>query len=265
MLIFAVTNQKGGSGKTTTAVNLGAALGERGKRVLLVDLDSQASASSWLGVNDAGKEILEVFTEGRDLLSLVRETAAPGVDLIAASSWLVGVEKAMAGEVGGETIFRKALAALPRGRWDFVLMDCPPSLGFLALSALVAAHEVLVPVETRVMALKGMADLVRTVERIQERLNPKLELSAVLACRVDSRTNLSGEVVDRLRSRFGKRVLKAMVRENVRLAEAPSFAQPITVYAPGSAGAEDYRAVAQELLGRISRKNGARKKSQRRS
>jgi len=260
MLTFAVTNQKGGSGKTTTAVNLAAAMGERGPRVLVIDLDSQASASSWLGADDAGKEILEVFTEGRDLLPLVRETGVKNVDLVPSSSWLVGVEKALAGEVGAETIFRRAIERLPRGRWDYILLDCPPSLGTLALSALVAAQHVLVPVETRVMALKGMADLVRTVERVQERLNPKLELSSVLACRVDSRTNLSGEVIERLRTRFGRRVLKAVVRENVRLAEAPSFSKPITEYAPTSPGAADYRAVAKELLGRMKGKTAPKRK-----
>lgn len=255
MRTVAVTNQKGGSGKTTTAVNLAAAIGERGKRVLVVDLDPQASASAWLGVRDGGKGLFEVLTDNGNLLDLVRKTDAEGVDLAPSSPWLMGVEKALAGEVGAETILRRRVGRLPGDRWDFVLFDCPPSLGLLAVSALVAAGEVLVPVEAHVMALAGLASLLQTVERVRDRLNPELAVSAILACRVDARTNLSKDVVDRLRERFGDLVLKAVVRENVRLAEAPSFGKPITAYDPRSAGAEDYREVAGEILKREKRRS----------
>lgn len=249
MRTLAVINQKGGSAKTTTVVNLAATLGELGRRVLVLDLDPQASASAWLGRMSAERGVLDVLTGNVHLADLVAPTDVVGVDVIPASAWLMGVEKALAGEVGSETLLRRALARLP-ATWDDVLIDCPPSLGFLGVAALVGADAVLVPVEARVMALAGLASLVQTVERVRERLNPKLEIAAILACRVDTRTNLARDVLAQLRERFGPLVLKAVVRENVRLAEAPSFHQPITVYAPASTGSADYRAVARELVRR---------------
>ncbi len=248
MRTLAVTNQKGGSGKTTTAVNLAAALGEKGQRVLVVDLDPQASASAWLGVkatDDRG--LFEVFTQNGNLADLVHETSVSGVELVPASAWLANVEKALAGEVGAEVLLREAVATLP-DRWDFVFVDCPPALGLLTVSALCAVQEVLVPVEASAMALAGLASLLKTVDRVRDRLNPGLSVSAVLVCRVDSRTNLSRDVVDHLRERFGDLVLRAVVRESVRLREAWSFAQPVTLYDPTGHRAEDYRAAAAELL-----------------
>jgi chromosome partitioning protein len=150
--------------------------------------------------------------------------------------------------LGAELLLRKAIRKLPGDRWDFLFIDCPPSLGLLTVSALAAVKEILIPVEAHVMALAGLVALLQTVEVVKDRLNPDLSVSAVLACRVDSRTNLSRDVVETLRERFGRLVLRTAVRENVKLAEAPSFAKPITLYDPRSAGAEDYRAVATELL-----------------
>jgi chromosome partitioning protein len=249
MRTIAITNQKGGSGKTTTAVNVAAALGEQGRRVLLLDLDPQASASAWLGCTTAARGLLAVFTDNVHLADLARNTNVPNVDIIPSSTWLVGVDKAVASEVGSETLLRQAFARL-EDRWEYVLVDCPPTLGFLSVAALVACEAILVPVETRVMALGGLAALIRTVERVRERLNSQLRLSGLIACRVDLRTNLSRTILVRLRERFGDLVLQTFVRENVRLAEAPSFEQPITVYAPESSGAADYRAVAAEFLQR---------------
>lgn len=246
---MAVTNQKGGSGKTTATVNVAAALGEMGRRVLVVDLDPQASASAWLGVKDGGRGLLDAFVGNVHLVDLVHETPAAGVELVPASSWLAGVDKAMAGEPGAELVFRKALRRLP-GRWDYVLVDCPPALGLLTVSALAAVQEVLVPVELSPMALAGVARLVETVALVRDRLNPELELAHLLACRVDARTNLSREVVQALRDSFGAKVLQAVVRETVRLREAWGYCQPITTYDPTGAGAEDFRAVAAELLKR---------------
>jgi chromosome partitioning protein len=250
MRTIAVTNQKGGSGKTTTAVNLAAALAEKGRKVLVIDLDPQASASAWLGVADGGKGLFELLVGNGNLVDLVRQTPFAGVSLVPGSNWLVGVEKAMAGEVGAEMVLRKAIQSLPRNRWDLVLLDCPPSLGLMVISALVAAQEIVVPVEAHVMALSGLANLLQTVERVKDRLNPDLTISTILPCRVDARKNLSKDVVERLRSRFGGLVPSTVIRENVRLAEAPSFEQPITVYSPESSGAIDYRAAAGELLKR---------------
>lgn len=249
MKTLAVTNQKGGSGKTTTAVNLAAALGERGLRVLLVDLDPQASASAWLGVKDGGRGLLDVLTANVDLADIVQETGAEGVAVAPASAWLASAEKALAGEPGAELVFSKALNRLPEG-WDYVLVDCPPALGLLTISALAAVDEVLVPVELSPMALAGVARLSETVELVRSRLNERLELAHLVACRVDTRTNLSRDIVAALRQRFGPKVLAAVVRETVRLREAWSYGEPITVYDPHGAGAEDYRAIAAELLKR---------------
>lgn len=252
MRTIAVMNQKGGSAKTTTAVNLAAALATMGKRVLVVDMDPQANATAWLGALDGGKGVLDVLTGDKKLHELVRPTTSEGVDAVPSSAWLAGAERTLAGEVGSELVFRKALERLP-DKWDVVLVDCPPAMGLLSISALAACEEVLIPCEAHTMALSGLAGLVQTIDRVRERLNPELALAGVLACRVDGRTRLSEEVVDSLRQRFGKDVFRAVVRENVRLAEAPSFSRSIFAYDPRSTGAEDYAAAAKELLTREQR------------
>jgi chromosome partitioning protein len=248
MRTVAIANQKGGSGKTTTSVNLAAALGEQQRRVLMVDLDPQHSATSWFGIKDPGKGVLGMYLDGGSLLEFVQETEAPGVEVAPSSAWLVGVEKILAGELGAETILRRQLNKLPANHWDYILIDCPPTLGILTINALAAVRELLVPVEAHVMALDGLAQLLHTVEVVQERLNPELKVSGILACRVDSRTRHAREVVDMLRERSGDLVYQTVIRENIRLAECPSFGQPITRYDTRSAGADDYRALAQEVI-----------------
>lgn len=252
MRTLAITNQKGGSGKTTSAVNLAAALLEADRRVLLVDLDPQASASTWLGVRDGDQDLLGVLGGKVNLRDVVRETDS-GVDLVASSSWLAAAEQTIGGQPGAELVLRKALRKLP-ARWDYVLIDCPPALGLLTVSALAAVQEVLVPVEVSPMALDGVARLVDTVELVRDRLNEDLVLAHLLACRVDARTNLSRDVMDALRARFGDLVMGTTIRESVRIREAWGFGQPITEYDPSGAGAQDYRAAAAELLTR-HRKN----------
>ncbi len=246
MRIIACVNQKGGSGKTTTAVNLAATLGERGKRVLLLDLDPQASATNWLGITDAGRGLLDAFSGVTNLIDLVQSTPAPGVEIIGSSAWLLGVDKALAGEVAAETILRTKLRELPE-KWDYILIDCAPTLGILTVSGLTAAREILIPVEAHVMALSGLAQLLNTISVVRERLNPELEIAGILACRVDGRTKHALEVVDQLYERFGALVYPTVIRENVRLAECPSFGQPITLYDPRSAGTLDYRALANDV------------------
>jgi chromosome partitioning protein len=248
---FAIMNQKGGSGKTTTAVNLAAALAEKRKGVLLIDLDPQASASQWLGVKDDDKALFSILTENGNLADHVRDTPVDNLDLVASSRWLIAAERTLAGEVGSELILRRALERLPANRWDIVIIDCPPSLGLLSVSALAACQHVLIPVETHVMALAGLAALLQTMDRVRDRLNSRLTMFGILPCRVDFRKNLSRDVVERLRTRFDRQVFKTMIRENVRLAEAPSFSQPITTYDSRSVGAEDYRALAAEVLKRL--------------
>jgi chromosome partitioning protein len=257
MRTVAVAMQKGGSGKTTTAVNLAAALAEQGRRVLVVDVDPQANATSWLSVTDAGKGIFAALCENSSVADLITETATPGVDLAPSSPWLVGAERALASEVGAETILRRQLRAV-RDRYDVALIDTPPTLGILTVGALVAARQVLIPVEAHVMALNGLVQLTATIETVRDRLNEDLEVLGILACRVDARTRHAGDVVEELRRRFEAEVFETVVRENVRLAEAPSFGQPVTLYAGTSAGAADYRALAHEVTQRWQDMKGKR-------
>jgi chromosome partitioning protein len=241
----AVANQKGGVGKTTTVVNLGAALTELGRRVLVVDLDPQANASTWLGTVDA-RALYEVFENGAPLEGAVRPTQVKGLDLVPSSSWMTRAERNAATQAGAEMILRQAVEELPPDAWDVVIMDCPPALGLLSYSALAACDEVLIPVQTRVMPLGGLVALNQTIDTVKVRLNRRLRLSAVLPCQVD-RTTLSREIVDALRQRFGDVVMQTSIRDSVRVAEAPGHRQPVTVYARDSAAAADYRAAAAEF------------------
>lgn len=248
MRSIAVVNQKGGSGKTTTTVNLAAALAHENRRVLLLDLDPQASASEWFRVTASGRGLLGVFLDEEDLESLIQETGVPGVSMIPSSPWMMAADKLLVDEEEVESKLRAYLAPLADGDWDYVLMDCPPNLGILTVNALAAADEVLIPVESHVLSLHGLARLLETIDVVRERLNPELEVAGILACRVDRRTRLARDVEHDLRERFGDLVFGTVIRQNVRLAECPSFGVPILQYAPRSTGAEDYRSLAASVI-----------------
>lgn len=252
MRVWAIANQKGGTAKTTTAVNLAAGLALKGQRVLLIDLDPQASASAWLGHVGQDRALVDVLTKGAPLAPLAVDTSIAGLAAIPGSPLLALASDELASKPGRDVRLRKAVDALPRS-WDWVLFDCPPAMGLLMLSALTAAGRVLVPVETRAMALAGLDALRDVVADVRDTLNPRLSIGAILPCRYDVRTNLSQEVVSLLRKEHGDLVLRSVVRESVRLAECPGHGQPIFTYAPTSAGAEDYAAVAAELLRREAR------------
>lgn len=249
MRTIAVVNQKGGSGKTTTAVNLGATLAGKGRRVLLVDLDPQYSSTTWVAVHAVGRGVFDLFAEPdrTDLADLVHPTGTANLSLAGASAWLVGAEKALATEPGAEYLLRDKVRALGGDRFDYLLFDCPPTLGVLTVNALTAAAEVLVPVECHVMGLQGLAQLDHTVGLVNKRLNPALRITGVLACRLDGRTNHGLETVEALRTRYPQ-TFRTTIRENVRLAECPSMGGPITAYAAASSGAEDYRRLADEVI-----------------
>jgi chromosome partitioning protein len=246
---IAIANQKGGTGKTTTAVNLAAALARRGLRVLLLDLDPQGNASTYLGCPSDGQDMLAMFTDQKTLAEIIKPTRF-GVGVAPTGEWLAGADKVLAAEVGAEFVLRNAVKKLP-AQWDMLIMDCPPSLGLLSVSALVAADEVLVPVHTEAMPLEGVAQFLRTIQRVQERLNPALQIAGVLASKTDT-TKLSKSVESAMRSSLGDRVFATVVRKNVKVAESYSHKRPITDYAPKSPGTADYDALATELIGRAA-------------
>ena len=244
---IAVINQKGGSGKTTTTVNLAAALAQKKRRVLVIDLDPQASTTLWFGLTNNDKALLSVFTDNTAIDSVAVNTDVEGISVVPASSWLFGLEKALANEVGAETILRQRFQALG-DTVDYVVIDCPPTLGILTVNALTACEEVLVPVEARIMALAGLVQLLQTVDIVRHRLNNNLKISGIVACRFDVRTKHAKEIVDELRTKFGALVYQTVIRENVRLSEAPSFGLPIMQYDKDSNGAKDYEALADEVI-----------------
>jgi chromosome partitioning protein len=244
MRTIAVTNYKGGSAKTTTTVNLAAALGKLGHRVLVLDMDPQGSATAWLGIDDATEGLADAIHGRSPLAGLLYETTAPGVVIVPASPSIVVADPQQETQIA--LGFMRAMDGLP-AMWDFVLVDCPPSLGYLAIAPLTVCREALVPVEARVLAVAGLTSLFETMTRIRSRLNPGLRLAGIVACRV-TRTTHARAIVHRLETTYPESFMETMIRESVRLAEAPSFQLPITVYAPGSSGAVDYLALARELL-----------------
>lgn len=244
--VLAVSNQKGGTGKTTTVVNLAAALGEAGEQVLIVDMDPQASASHWLRSESAERGLLDVLLGERAIDDLVQTNEATGVSIVGASNWLMAAERLLNPADDADLRLRRALEPLD-GRYGYILIDCPPTLGVLALNALVAANEVLIPVETSVLPLHGLRQLLETIEVVRTRRNPELRIAGIVPSRVDRRTRIARDILDDLSQRFPELTLDTCIRQNVRLAECPSRGLTILQYDATSHGAEDFRALAAML------------------
>jgi chromosome partitioning protein len=245
--VYAFANQKGGVGKTTSAINLAACLAEAGERALVVDLDPQANATSGLGMRANGASSYDLL-DGVPLGELARPTAFPNLSLVPAKPALAGAAVELSQREDGDRYLAEALAE-PDG-YDFVLLDCPPSLGPLTVNALAAADRVVVPVQAEYYALEGLAQLVQSIELVKARLNPRLAIAGVLITMADTRTTLAKDVEREVRSHFGDLVFSAVVPRSVRLAEAPSHGLPVTHYDRRSRGAEAYWKVAMELVER---------------
>jgi chromosome partitioning protein len=246
--VFAIANQKGGVGKTTTAINVAACLAEAGERALIVDLDPQANATSGLGERTNGSSSADLL-DGAPVSELAKPTRFPNLDLVPAKEDLAGAAVELSRRSDGERFLADALATA-NGGYSFVFVDCPPSLGPLTVNALAAADRVLVPLQAEYYALEGLAQLIRSVELIRARLNPRLGLAGVILTMVDGRTKLAADVAAEVRRHFGRLVFETTVPRSVRIAEAPSHGLPVTAYDRRSAGADAYWKVAMELVDR---------------
>jgi chromosome partitioning protein len=251
--VVAVANQKGGVGKSTTAVSLGAALSELGHEVLVVDLDPQGNASTGLGIRHLAREVTtyEVLLAEASIDDAIVETPVERLSAIPSTIDLAGAEIELVSQFSREMLLRRALEPI-RGRFDFILLDCPPSLGLLTVNALAAADELIVPIQCEYYALEGLGQLLRNVRLVQQNVNPRLRLSGIVLTMFDARTKLSEQVVAEVRRYFGPRVYDTVIPRTVRLSEAPGFGQPITVYDPASKGARVYRSLADEVANRTA-------------
>ncbi len=247
--IYALANQKGGVGKTTTAVNLGAYLADAGERILLVDVDPQANATTSLGVDTRSLErsSYDLFVDSLPISRLVTLTNCFGLDLVPSSPSLAGAQVELVDMADRAFRLCDALEEVEQ-QYDFILVDTPPSLGMLTVNALVAADGVLIPVQCEYLPLEGLAQLLETIERVRESLNPNLIVRGLILTMYDARTNLSRQVVEEIRAQFPDTVFESVIPRSVRLSEAPSYGEPVSSYAPRSSGGKAYAALCQEIM-----------------
>ncbi|HIH72488.1 MAG: Cobyrinic acid a,c-diamide synthase [Thermococcales archaeon 44_46] len=248
MPVISIANQKGGVGKSTTAINLSAALALKGKRVLLIDMDPQGATTVGLGLREASPTIYNVIVDEADIEDAIIPTEIEGLDLIPSNIALSGAEIELSSQIGREYILRNKLAKI-KDNYDYVIIDTPPSLGILTMNSLVASDEVIIPIQAEYYALEGIGLLLKAIKLVRERLGIPIEIRGFLITMFDKRTNLSKEVREEVKRIFGEKVFKTMIPRNVRLAEAPSHGKPIFLYAPDSRGAKAYMKLAEEVDG----------------
>jgi chromosome partitioning protein len=258
--IIALANQKGGVGKTTTTINLGTALAELGQRVLIVDFDPQGGCGIGLGIEPGALELSvynALLDRSCDVTDVIHKTQVAALDLLPSNIDLAAAELMLVQEVAREQTLLRILAPL-RLDYDFMLIDCPPSLGLLTINALTAADGVIIPLECEYYALRGLALLMDSIDRVRERLNPRLQIDGIVATMYDARTLHGKEVLQRVKEAFGRRLFETVIRKTIRFAEAPVVGEPILTYSPASPGALAYRRLAQEVMERVSSRQSAR-------
>ncbi|HEX7677770.1 MAG TPA: ParA family protein [Thermoanaerobaculia bacterium] len=247
--IVALANQKGGVGKTTTAINLGASVAACERRVLLVDLDPQSNASSGIGVTEADPSMYDVLIENMPLRDIIRPTEIPTLYLAPSSTDLVGAEVELRDAIGREYYLKRVLEPIA-AEYDYILIDSPPSLGLLTVNGLTAANSVLVPLQAEYFALEGVSQLLATIDRVRGAVNADLEIEGIVLTMYDERVNLARQVAEEVRNHFGEKVYKTVIPRNIRLSEAPSFGKPIILYDIRSRGSEAYVSLAREFIQR---------------